>query len=220
MHIDSASSRPLPPIVLVVEDDPDTRELYETVLNMEGFWVADACDATSALDKAADLQPDVVITDIGLPGGCDGVAFASQLHAQSKTAEIPVVAITGRPLRDFDGAGFLQVLQKPILPEALVASVQNALRTSTRPAAAQCAGTRTCSGAPREIRTAARQRAPPGGTPERSRPTYEQPRGSRAVRTDPSLPRADARVRLHRLQAVHPDAARRQAHADDQRRGV
>jgi DNA-binding response OmpR family regulator len=125
-----ASSRPLPPIVLVVEDDADTRELYETVLNMEGFWVADACDATSALDKAADLQPDVVITDIGLPGGCDGVTFASQLHAQSKTAEIPVVAITGRPLRDFDGAGLLQDLQKPILPEALVASVHNALRTS------------------------------------------------------------------------------------------
>src|SRR5688500_14756540 len=123
-------SQQLPPIVLVVEDDADTRELYETVLNLEGFWVADACDATVALDKAADIQPDVVITDIGLPGGCDGVTFAARLHAQAKTAEIPVVAIPGRPIRDFDGAGFLQVLQKPILPEALVASVHNALRTS------------------------------------------------------------------------------------------
>jgi DNA-binding response OmpR family regulator len=130
MLIQSVSSRPLPPIVLVVEDDADTRELYETVLNLEGFWVADACDATAALDKAADLQPDVVITDIGLPGGCDGVTFAARLHAQIKTAEIPVVAITGRPVRDFEGAGFLQVLQKPILPEALVASVHNALRVS------------------------------------------------------------------------------------------
>ena len=120
----------LPPIVLVVEDDPDTRELYEAVLNLEGFWVADACDALIALDKAADLQPDVVITDIGLPGTCDGVGFAARLHAQVKTAGIPVVAITGRPLRDFEGAGFLQVLQKPILPDALIASVRNALQSS------------------------------------------------------------------------------------------
>ena len=130
MLIHSASGRPLPPIVLVVEDDPDTRELYETVLNLEGFWVADACNAEAALDKAADIQPDVVITDIGLPGGCDGVAFADRLHAQPKTARIPVVAITGRSAREFDGAGFLQVLQKPILPEALIASVRNALALS------------------------------------------------------------------------------------------
>jgi two-component system, response regulator PdtaR len=84
----------------------------------------------AALDKAADLQPDVIVTDIGLPGGYDGVAFADRLHAQVRTAQIPVVAITGRPVRDFDGAGFLQVLQKPILPEALIASVRNALATS------------------------------------------------------------------------------------------
>ena len=128
--ISTSSSRPLPPIVLVVEDHPDTRELYETVLNLEGFWVADACDAEAALDKAADLQPDVVVTDIGLPGGCDGVSFAERLHAQARTAQIPVVAITGRPVRDFDGAGFVQVLQKPILPEALIASIRNALPTS------------------------------------------------------------------------------------------
>jgi CheY-like chemotaxis protein len=130
MMISTPASRPLPPIVLVVEDDADTRELYETVLNLEGFWVADACDAEAALDKAADLQPDVVITDIGLPGGCDGVTFADRLHAQARTAQIPVVAITGRPVRDFDGAGFVQVLQKPILPEALIASVRAAIATS------------------------------------------------------------------------------------------
>lgn len=130
MDISTPPGRALPPIILVVEDDPDTRELYETVLNLEGFWVAEACDAEAALDKAADLQPDVIITDIGLPGGCDGVTFAGRLHAQPRTAQIPVVAITGRPVREFDGAGFLQVLQKPILPEALIAGVRRALELS------------------------------------------------------------------------------------------
>src|SRR5688572_8495883 len=115
MILDPVTSRPLPPIILVVEDDADTRELYETVLNLEGYWVADAADAEAALDKAEDLQPDVVITDIGLPGTCDGVSFAGRLHARERTADIPVVAITGRPVRDLDGAGFIQVLQKPIL---------------------------------------------------------------------------------------------------------
>lgn len=126
----SASSGQPTPIVLVVEDDADTRELYETVLNLEGYWVADACDAETALDVAAYLQPDIVVTDIGLPGGCDGVTFASRLHAQAKTAEIPVVAITGRPVREYDGAGFVQVLQKPILPEALITSVRSAIGVS------------------------------------------------------------------------------------------
>ena len=130
MILDPVSARPLPPIILVVEDDPDTRELYETVLNLEGYWVADASDAEAALDQAADLQPDVVITDIGLPGGCDGVTFAGRLHAREKTANIPVVAVTGRSIREFDGAGFIEVLQKPILPDALLASVRNALASS------------------------------------------------------------------------------------------
>ena len=130
LPVGSGPSQQLPPIVLVVEDDVDTRELYETVLNIEGFWVADAADAEAALVKAADLQPDVVVTDIGLPGGCDGVTFASRLHAQPRTADIPVVAITGRPVRDYEGAGFVQVLQKPILPDTLIASVRRALLVS------------------------------------------------------------------------------------------
>jgi len=130
MILDPVASRSLPPIILVVEDDADTRELYETVLTMEGFWVAGAPDADAALDTAADLQPDVIITDIGLPGGSDGVSFAGRLHARERTADIPVLAVTGRPLRDLDGAGFLEVLQKPILPDALIASVRNALEVS------------------------------------------------------------------------------------------
>jgi len=130
MFPDPVTSRPLPPIVLVVEDDADTRELYQAVLNLEGYWVADAFDTEAALDKAEDLQPDVVITDIGLPGACDGVSFAGRLHARERTADIPVVAITGRPVRDLEGAGFIQVLQKPILPETLIASVRAALEAS------------------------------------------------------------------------------------------
>jgi FixJ family two-component response regulator len=58
------------------------------------------------------------------------VSFAGRLHARERTADIPVVAVTGRPLRDFDGAGFIQVLQKPILPETLIASVRDALEAS------------------------------------------------------------------------------------------
>lgn len=122
----SASSE-LPPIILIVEDDEDTRELYRTILGIEGFWVADAANAESAVDQAADLQPDLVVTDIGLPGGCDGLALARRLHGHPKTADVPVLALTGRAPWDVPADIFQEVLQKPIMPDAFVAAIRRSL---------------------------------------------------------------------------------------------
>ena len=129
----------------------------------------------------------MVITDIGLPGACDGVGFAGRLHARERTADIPVVAITGRPVGDLDGAGFIQVLQKPILPEALIASVRAALETS------------------RELRARsmrARERVP--GLLEKSERLLRKARGSadrlnRACRRACRLAHLAGRLRLPRV---------------------
>lgn len=135
----------LPPIVLVVEDDRDTRELYETIFKLEGFSV-DAVDGASAISHAADVQPDVIVTDVGLPGECDGVLLASRVHALPYGADVPVIAVTGRSRWEIAAdAEFCAVLQKPILPSELIATTRRAL---------------TASAALRERSQAARARVP------------------------------------------------------------
>jgi DNA-binding response OmpR family regulator len=127
----SSTAAPPPPIILIVEDDRDTRELYETVFTLEGFWVADAASADAAVDQVALLQPDVIITDVGLPGGCDGVGLARRVHQDAKTADVPVIAVTGRMLSELSpDAEFAEILQKPIYPSELVAAARRVLASS------------------------------------------------------------------------------------------
>lgn len=119
---------PPPPIVLIVEDDQDTLELYETVFTLERFWVANAPSADAAVEQVEFLQPDVIITDVGLPGGCDGVGLARRVHQIAKTAAVPVIAVTGRVLSELPpDAEFVAILQKPIYPNALVAATRRVL---------------------------------------------------------------------------------------------
>jgi DNA-binding response OmpR family regulator len=123
---------PPPPIVLLVEDDPDTREMYHAALEFEGFWVADAPSADEALNFAAQLQPDAIVTDLGLKGRTDGVAFAQQLRSEARTAHIPILAVTGRDRRDIfapDGV-FAEILTKPIAPDELIRRIRDLLAHS------------------------------------------------------------------------------------------
>lgn len=117
-----------PPVVLVVEGDRDTRDLYDTIFELEGFCVASATDVDGALAQASDLRPDVVITDVGLAGGVDGVGLASRMHACPSTANVPVIAVTGRSLAGVaDTSEFSEILQKPVLPDDLVAVIRRVL---------------------------------------------------------------------------------------------
>lgn len=59
-------------LVLIVEDDDHTREMYAEWLIFSGFRVAEAKNGPEAIEKARELRPDVITTDIGLQGGMDG----------------------------------------------------------------------------------------------------------------------------------------------------
>ena len=120
------------PVVLLVEDDIDTRELYEMAFQLEHFRVASCPTAFAALSLAADLAPDAIVTDVGLRGSYDGIHLARQLRESRRTAGIPVIAVTGREAEDLAREGvFIEVLQKPVLPDALVARVRAVLTRST-----------------------------------------------------------------------------------------
>lgn len=124
-----ASSTPPPPIVLLVDDDVDTCEMYQLALQNDGYWVVEASDVAEAVTATQEIHPDVIVTDLGLPAGADGVSFAEGLRTDPRTAEIPVLALTGRDPASLGGSAdlFTDVLVKPVLPDVLISRVREAL---------------------------------------------------------------------------------------------
>ena len=131
VHELAAAHADTPPIVLVVEDHDDTLELFDTVLTEQGYWVARAATGLEALECAQDLQPDAIVTDVGLPGHMDGTDLIREIHADPKLCTIPILVVTGRPPRDlpsFAGLPISGLLVKPVPPETLVAKVGHLLQ--------------------------------------------------------------------------------------------
>ena len=116
--------------VLVVEDDPATRQLLAMLLQTElGARVVLAESAPQALRWAPTVRPDVVLLDAILPGG-DGASVAQQLRAEPATADVPMLGLTA--LRR--GLGPLvavcdQVIEKPFDVEDLLDTVRRWLAT-------------------------------------------------------------------------------------------
>ena len=109
--------------ILVVDDNADSAEALALALGATGHDVRLAADGSSALEGAAEFQPEVVLLDIGLPG-MDGYEVARRLRADGG-AQMVLVALTGygqeedrQRARD---AGFDHHLVKPIPPDALLA---------------------------------------------------------------------------------------------------
>jgi CheY-like chemotaxis protein len=81
--------------VLLVEDHADTAASMAILLRMSGHEVRVAADGRAALDTAQELEPDVVLLDLGLPGGMDGYEVATRLQAQPMEKKPLLVALTG-----------------------------------------------------------------------------------------------------------------------------
>ena len=115
--------------VLVVDDEPDQREIYRAVLRHAGYDVLEAADATAGMALARTSAPDLILLDIALPQ-VDGWEAARQLKSDPSTASIPICAISARVLPvDERGrvahAGFECYLLKPIEPRQVLREVEN-----------------------------------------------------------------------------------------------
>ena len=119
----------MPPTVLLVEDDADTRRMYETALAQDGLAVTGTSAAHEALEHALERQPDVVLADIGLPGPADGVELARRLREDARTARIPIIAVTGLDLPDGEYAQelFDDVIVKPVRLPMMLQRVRAAI---------------------------------------------------------------------------------------------
>ena len=118
------------PLVLVVEDYQDAREMYAAYLTFSGYRVAEATNGIEAIEKSIELLPDIILMDLALPR-MDGWEATRRLKLDERTKHIPVVALTGHALAGFaEGArqaGCDAFVTKPCLPDALVAEIQKVL---------------------------------------------------------------------------------------------
>ena len=121
------------PLVLLVEDSRDTREMYAVALGISGFRTAEAGTAAEARAAAHALRPDVIVSDLTLPDG-DGCELCAELSRNPDTCGIPTIALTGRSSNeDIDrcaAAGCVCVLVKPCSPDALADAIRVALSES------------------------------------------------------------------------------------------
>ncbi|MEC4804720.1 MAG: PAS domain S-box protein [Jaaginema sp. PMC 1080.18] len=124
--------------VLVVDDEPDARQLLEKVLTV---YEAEVCTVTSAVEALSALelwQPDVLVSDIGMPD-VDGYSLIEQIRAlpPEKGGKIPAIALTAYA-REEDrqraiNSGFQQQLTKPLEPQQLVQVVMRLAIESDAP---------------------------------------------------------------------------------------
>ena len=119
--------------ILIVEDNADNREMMRILLESSGHVIHEAADGVSGVELAVQLEPDVVLIDIGLPG-IDGYQVASQIRAKLRDRS-RLIALSGygqqRDRQQAFDAGFDDHLLKPVDPAHLL-TVLSAARATTR----------------------------------------------------------------------------------------
>ena len=118
------------PLILLVDDFPDNREMYAQYLKFSGMRVAEASNGHEALDRAFQLHPDLIVMDLSLPA-MDGWEATRRLKSDARTRDIPVVALTGHALEGYSTgameAGCDGFITKPCLPADLLEEIRTML---------------------------------------------------------------------------------------------
>jgi DNA-binding response OmpR family regulator len=103
--------------ILVIDDDPDIRSGLQIRLRANGYETVFAADAATSVGQARKHKPDLIVLDLGLPGG-DGFLVMGRLRAMPDLAVIPVIIVSGRDVHvNHDRAlkaGARAFLQKPV----------------------------------------------------------------------------------------------------------
>ncbi len=126
--------KPADKLLMIVDDDEAVRSFIETCSTMQGFRVLTAVDGNDAVAKLRSMVPDLIITDLMMPG-LGGYEFLRTLQG-SGNARIPVFVITGSALDDSTiqmiraEANVVEFVQKPVKIGAFVAALHKTLKTA------------------------------------------------------------------------------------------
>jgi CheY-like chemotaxis protein len=117
------------PLVLVIDDSDDARELYSVALTLDGLSVEGATNGEEGVRKAAELLPDLIVTDLAMPV-MDGWETIRRLKADERTRRIPIIACSGDDdtLRGTLDAPADVLLPKPCPLQLLVSEIRRLLR--------------------------------------------------------------------------------------------
>lgn len=116
--------------ILLIDDDKDILQVLNVRLKSQGYQVAAAGDAISAISVARKEKPDLIVLDIGLPGG-DGFIVMERLKALYEFALTPIIVVSARDAAATKDramkAGAVAYFQKPINSRHFLDTVQRAL---------------------------------------------------------------------------------------------
>jgi len=124
--------------ILIVDDDPDTLEILSEILAGQGAEVAVASSARDAMAEIAQSAPDVLVSDIAMPGE-DGLSLVRRLsqHVASRHHRIVTIAVTGLSAPQHRQlaleAGFEACMNKPLEPARLIDYIVNATNRAVSP---------------------------------------------------------------------------------------
>ncbi len=124
-----------PPLIMVVDDDPDTRNLIEHILRKNGYDVISAADGLETFTILKNSKPDLILLDVSMPG-MNGYEVCRKLQADQHFAYIPVIFITAfdqeqNRERIFSSGG-VDYLIKPINREELIKKIDSYIKTKSR----------------------------------------------------------------------------------------
>lgn len=110
--------------ILIVDDNSALRSALERYLRTQSHLATSVPDARSALEMLEGMQPDVLVTDLRMPG-MDGADLLRSL--QSREIDVPVIMMSGADVRPEESAGAVLVLQKPFGPASLLEAIHSVL---------------------------------------------------------------------------------------------
>lgn len=116
--------------ILLVEDNPDNRAIYGTILRHFGYRVEEAATGEDGIRVAREIIPALILMDVAMPG-MDGWEATRILKGDAGTARIPVIALTAHAMsedrRRAEEVGCDGYLSKPVEPRRVVSEVRRIL---------------------------------------------------------------------------------------------
>lgn len=118
------------PLVLIVEDHEDTRDMLRIILELEGYAILEVADGLEAVEVAVRERPDLVLIDGNLPK-LDGLSATRQMHQHESLCSMPIVALSGHDSPEFRAAarsaGCAASISKPLDFAELISTLHRLL---------------------------------------------------------------------------------------------